>query len=56
MLAWVEHAMQSVAGIEDALQPVAVEDFRAAEAWLDLSYAALPGEAEAQKHWMICCA
>jgi hypothetical protein len=49
MLAWVEHTMQSIAGIEDALQPAEVEDFRAAETWLDLSYAALPGEAEAQK-------
>jgi hypothetical protein len=49
MQAWVERAMQPVAGIEGKLQQVEVEEFRVAEGWQDLSYAALPGRTEAQK-------
>jgi neutral ceramidase len=49
MLAWVERALRGFAHLTEVLQPVEVDDFQAAEAWLDLPYAILPGREEVQK-------
>jgi len=50
MLAWVQRALLPLPGFDDILKPVVdLEDLQAADMWLDLPYAPLPGLAEAQK-------
>jgi hypothetical protein len=49
MQAWMELALQPLSGLNSVLQPLEQGDFQVAETWLDLSYAALPGEAQAEK-------
>jgi neutral ceramidase len=49
MQTWIERALQPLARLTNALQSVGEVDFQVAEAWVDLPYAALPGEAQAQK-------
>ena len=49
MLTWVERASQSLSGLKGSLQALEEFDFQSAESWVDLPYAPLPQEEQAQK-------